>query len=101
MYETAKQTLMYRTVLWTLWERERVGRFGRMAFNLFLTVLGLHCYASFSPDAVCVLLVAVAYFVERRLWVHGLPQSQFPGSRAQAQPLWHTHSVAPWRAGSS
>ena len=23
-------TLMYRTVLWTLWERERVGRFGRM-----------------------------------------------------------------------
>ena len=23
--------LMYRTVLWTLWERERVGRFGRMA----------------------------------------------------------------------
>ena len=26
MYETAKETLMYRTVLWTLWERERVGR---------------------------------------------------------------------------
>ena len=33
MYETAKETLMYRTVLWTLWERERVGRFGRMALN--------------------------------------------------------------------
>ena len=29
MYETAKETLMYRIVLWTLWERERVGRFGR------------------------------------------------------------------------
>ena len=29
MYETAKETLMYRTVLRTLWERERVGRFGR------------------------------------------------------------------------
>ena len=27
------QTLMYRTVLWTLWERERVGRFGRMALK--------------------------------------------------------------------
>ena len=27
MYETAKETLMYRTILWTLWERERVGRF--------------------------------------------------------------------------
>ena len=33
MYETAKETLMYRTVLGTLWERERVGRFGRMALK--------------------------------------------------------------------
>ena len=31
--ETAKETLMYRTVLWTLWERERVGRFWRMALK--------------------------------------------------------------------
>ena len=35
VYETAKETLMYRTGLWTLWERERerVGRFGRMALK--------------------------------------------------------------------
>ena len=33
VYETAKVTLMYGTVLWTLWERERVGRFGRMALK--------------------------------------------------------------------
>ena len=33
MYETAKETLMYRTVLWTLWERERVGKLGRMAMK--------------------------------------------------------------------
>ena len=33
MYETAKETLMYRTVFWTLLERERVGRFGRMALT--------------------------------------------------------------------
>ena len=33
MYEIAKETLMYRTVLWTLWEMERVGRFGRMALK--------------------------------------------------------------------
>ena len=33
VYETAKETLMYRTVLWTLWERERVGRFARMALK--------------------------------------------------------------------
>ena len=29
----AKETPMYRTVLWTLWERERVGKFGRMALK--------------------------------------------------------------------
>ena len=30
------ETLMYRTVLWTLWERERVGRLGRIdAFELW------------------------------------------------------------------
>ena len=33
MYETAKETPMYRTVLWTLWEKERVGRFGRMTLK--------------------------------------------------------------------
>jgi len=33
VYETAKETMMYRSVLWTLWERERMGRFGRMALN--------------------------------------------------------------------
>ena len=26
-------TDVYRSVLWTLWERERVGRFGRMALK--------------------------------------------------------------------
>ena len=31
--ETAKETQMYRTVFWTLWERERVGRFRRMALK--------------------------------------------------------------------
>ena len=33
LYETGKETLMYRTVLWTLWERERVGRFERMTLK--------------------------------------------------------------------
>ena len=33
VYETAKETLRYRTVLWALLERERVGRFGRMALK--------------------------------------------------------------------
>ena len=33
VYKTAKETLMYRTVFWTLWEREGVGWFGRMALK--------------------------------------------------------------------
>ena len=33
VYEKAKETLTYRTVLWTLWEKERVGRFGRTALT--------------------------------------------------------------------
>ena len=31
--ETAKETQMYGTVFWTLWERERVGRFGGMTLK--------------------------------------------------------------------
>ena len=31
--ETAKETQMYRTVFWTLWERARLGWFGRMALK--------------------------------------------------------------------
>ena len=33
VYETAKETLMYRSALWTLWERETVGRFGSIALK--------------------------------------------------------------------
>ena len=31
--ETAKETQMHRTVFWTLWERARVGCFGKMALK--------------------------------------------------------------------
>ena len=33
VWETAGETQMYRAVFWTLWERERVGRFGGMALK--------------------------------------------------------------------
>ena len=33
MCKTAKETQMYRTVFWTLWERARVGWLGRMALK--------------------------------------------------------------------
>ena len=39
MHETARETLMYRTVLWTLLERERVGRFGRMALKRVISCM--------------------------------------------------------------
>ena len=32
--ETAKETHMYRTDFWTLWEKARVGCFERIALNL-------------------------------------------------------------------
>ena len=31
IYKTEKETQMYRTVFWTLWEKERVGCFKRTA----------------------------------------------------------------------
>ena len=54
MYETAKETLMYRTVLWTLWEREREGRFGRMALNVQCNVeCKISCMKRVaSPDSI-------------------------------------------------
>ena len=33
IFKTAKETQMYRTVFWTLWERVRVRWFGRMALK--------------------------------------------------------------------
>ena len=50
MYETAKETLMYRTVLWTLWERERerVGRCGRMALKHVNIMYETRCQSRFD-----------------------------------------------------
>ena len=48
MYETAKEILMYRTVLWTLWERERVGRFGIMAMKHVNIMYEMSCQSRFD-----------------------------------------------------
>jgi len=45
---------MYRTVLWTLWERERVGRFGRMA----LKHVKYHVRNELPVQARCTILDA-------------------------------------------
>ena len=49
-----KETLMYRTVLWTLWERERVGRFGRMA----LKHVKYHVWNEWPVQVRCTILDA-------------------------------------------
>ena len=48
MYETAKETLSNRTVLWTLWERERVGRVGRMALKHVYIMYEMSCQSRFD-----------------------------------------------------
>ena len=46
--------LMYRTVLWTLWETERVGRFGRMA----LKHVKYHVWNELPVQVRCAILDA-------------------------------------------
>ena len=48
------KNLMYRTVLWTLWQRERVGRFGRMA----LKHLKYHVWNELPVQVRCTILDA-------------------------------------------
>ena len=57
MYETAKETLMYRSVLWTLWERERVGRFGRMALKRIISCMKRVASPGSMHDTGCLGLV--------------------------------------------
>ena len=57
MYETAKETLMYRTVLWTLMERERVGRFGRMALKRIISCMKRVASPGLMHDTGCLGLV--------------------------------------------
>ena len=57
MYETAKETLMYRTVLWTLWERERVGRYGRMALKHIISCMKRVASPGSMHDTGCLELM--------------------------------------------
>ena len=57
MYKTAKETLMYRTVLRTVWERERVGRFGRMALKRIISCMKRDASPGSIHDTGCLGLV--------------------------------------------
>ena len=57
MYETAKETLMYGTVLWTLLERERVGRFGSMALKHVISCMKRVASPGSMHDIGCLGLV--------------------------------------------
>ena len=57
MYETAKETPMYRSVLWTLWERERVGRFGRIALKRIISCMKRVASPGLMHDTGCLGLV--------------------------------------------
>ena len=57
MYETAKETLIYRSVLWTLLERERVGRFGRMGLKRVISCMKRVVSPGSMHDTGCLGLV--------------------------------------------
>ena len=67
--ETAKETLMYGTVLWTLWERERVGRFGRMAMKH----VKYHVGNELPVQVRCTMLEHVASVTTLNYVQHSLP----------------------------
>ena len=84
-YETAKETLMYRTVLWTLWERVRVGRFGRMA----LKHVKYHVWNELPVQVRCTIL-------ELGAGALGQPRGMVWGGRREEGSGWGTH-VYLWR----
>ena len=48
---------MYRTVLWTLWERERVGRFGRVTLKRRISCKKRVASPGLMHDTGCLGLV--------------------------------------------
>ena len=57
VWETAKEIQMYRTVFWTLWERARVGWFGRMALKRVISYVKWIARPGSIHDTGCLGLV--------------------------------------------
>ena len=71
---------MYRTVLWTLWERERAGRFGRMA----LKHVKYHVRNEMPVQVQCTILDAWG-------WCTGTTQKDGVGRRREEGSGWGAH----------
>ena len=85
VYETAKETLMYRTFFWTLWERERVGWFGWMHWNMYNIIYETSCQSRF----------------EARYWMLGAgalgwPRGMVQGGRREEGSRWGTRVYLWW-----
>ena len=80
VYKTAKETLMYRTVFWTLWERERVGWFGRMA----LKYIEYHIWNELPVQVWCTILDTWG-------WCTGTTQKDGMGREKEEGSGWWTH----------
>jgi len=71
---------MYRTGLWTLWERERVGRLGEWHWNMWNVMYETRCQSRFN--ARCWMLRAGAL---------GRPRGMIWGGRREEGSGWGTH----------
>ena len=82
--ETAKETHMYRTVFWTLWEKVRVGWFERMA----LKHVYYHIWNRSTVQVRCMIQGAWG-------WCTGMIWGMGWGGRWEGGSEWGTH-VHPW-----
>ena len=80
MCKTAKETQMYRTVFWTLWERERVGWFGRMA----LKPVYYHVWNESPVQVRCMRQGAQG-------WCTGMTLGMQWGGKWEGDSGWGTH----------
>ena len=83
--KTAKETQMYRTVFWTLWERARVGWFGKIALKHVIIICETNHQSRFD-----------AWYRVLRAGALGWPRGMGWGGRWVGCSGWGTH-VHPWR----
>ena len=84
LYARQQETQMCTTVFWTLWERERVGWFGKMA----LKHVEYHIWNESPVQVRCMIQYAQG-------WCTGMTQRDGMGRKVGGGSGWGTH-VHPW-----